>query len=216
MRKLDVPAEHWDAMFAPSSCLVINTTVDPEGNVNAAAYGTCTRVCHDPVYIAYTLSDYSDSWANVAATGEFVVNVVPFEQPMLEKARVVGLPFERGVNELGRAGLTEMPSRIVRAPRIAECRVHFECVVEWTHPWLHRIMVCGRVVAVSIDEDCYEPSGVIRWERVRPAHYCGWPYGANFVPAHEPVWAELPYDGPRDWNPRLAPPDLDEPNPLLA
>jgi flavin reductase (DIM6/NTAB) family NADH-FMN oxidoreductase RutF len=78
--KIDVKPEWWDNIFAPSSCLVLITTVDRQGQVNAAAFGTCTRVCHDPMYIAFTCSADKDTTSNVNATGEFVVNVVPFEQ----------------------------------------------------------------------------------------------------------------------------------------
>jgi flavin reductase (DIM6/NTAB) family NADH-FMN oxidoreductase RutF len=52
--KIDVKPEWWDNIFAPSSCLVLITTVDAAGRVNAAAFGTCTRVCHEPMYIAFT------------------------------------------------------------------------------------------------------------------------------------------------------------------
>src|SRR5215475_8930605 len=52
-KKTDVPIQHWDRLFAPSACLVMITTVDTEGRINAASYGTCVRVCHDPVYIAF-------------------------------------------------------------------------------------------------------------------------------------------------------------------
>src|SRR6266699_3670845 len=83
--KTDVSPEFWDNIFAPSSCLVLITTVDPQGRVNAAAFGTCTRVCHEPMYIAFTCGTGKDTSDNVLATGEFVVNVVPFEQAMLDK-----------------------------------------------------------------------------------------------------------------------------------
>ena len=83
--KIDVKPEWWDNIFAHSSCLVLITTVDREGRVNAAAFGTCTRVCHDPMYIAFTCSADKDTTNNVDATGEFVVNVVPFEQAILDK-----------------------------------------------------------------------------------------------------------------------------------
>src|ERR1051326_6156995 len=115
--KLDVRPEHWDNIFAPSSCLVLITTVDAQGRVNAAAYGTCTRVCHDPVYIAFTCGTGKDTYENVLSTGEFVVNVVPFEQAMLDKVLVCGLPFRGGVSELEKAGLTPLPSRALQPPR---------------------------------------------------------------------------------------------------
>ena len=35
-------------------------------------------------------------------------------------------------NELAKAGLTADPRARAAPPRIAECRSHFECKVEWT------------------------------------------------------------------------------------
>jgi flavin reductase (DIM6/NTAB) family NADH-FMN oxidoreductase RutF len=167
--KVDVKPEWWDNIFAPSSCLVLITTVDRDGHVNAAAYGTCTRICHDPVYIAFTCGTGKDTYHNVLATGEFTVNVVPFEQAMLDRVLVCGLPFKGGVNELDKAGLTALPARKLRPPRIAECRSHFECKVAWTRQWVNRLMVCGKVEAVSIDAGCMTEAGFIVWDKVKPA-----------------------------------------------
>jgi flavin reductase (DIM6/NTAB) family NADH-FMN oxidoreductase RutF len=198
-KKIDVKPEWWDNVFAPSSCLVLITTIDRHGNVNAAAFGTCTRVCHEPMYIAFTCSADKDTTNNVLATGEFVVNVVPFEQAMLDKVPVCGLPFKPGVNELDKAGLTAIPARVVRPPRIAECRAHFECKVEWTRAWLYRVMICGRVEAVSIDDGCLDADGFIVWDKVKPAHYCGMRYRDRFVPAYDkPTRGVWRYDGHDD------------------
>ena len=198
-RKIDVKPEWWDNIFAPSSCLVLITTVDNTGRVNAAAYGTCTRVNHDPVYISFTTSVGKDTSDNILATGEFVANVVPFEQEMLDKTLLCGLPFKSGIDELQKAGLTAMPSRSVRPPRIAECRSHFECKVEWTREWVGRLMVCGKVTAVSIDDGCMTDNGEIVWDKVRPAHYCGMRYQDRFVPAYDkPTRGVWTYDGHDD------------------
>src|SRR5437879_3597231 len=79
-KKIDVPAEHWDRLFAPSSCLATVTTMDGEGRVNAASYGTCTRVCHDPVHIAFTTGEGKDTYNNVLANGQFVVNLPAWDR----------------------------------------------------------------------------------------------------------------------------------------
>ena len=42
-KKIDLPPEHWDRLFAPSACLVSITTVDIQGRINAASFGTCAR-----------------------------------------------------------------------------------------------------------------------------------------------------------------------------
>src|SRR5688572_26559960 len=163
-KKIDVPGEHWDRLFAPSACLVMITTVDGEGRINAGSFGTCVRVCHDPVFIAFTVGATKDTCTNVKSTGEFVVNVPPFEREILEKVRVVGLEFPPRVNELEKAGLTALKSRVVKPPRIGECRSHFECKVEWTKQWLHRVMVVGKVVAASVDEGCVDANGYLVWK----------------------------------------------------
>jgi flavin reductase (DIM6/NTAB) family NADH-FMN oxidoreductase RutF len=194
--KLNQPPKHWDRLFAPSSCLAMITTVDAQGRVNAASYGTCTRVHHEPVYIAFTANVGADNANNVLATGEFVVNLPRFERRSLEQVRVVGLPFAPGVSEIEKAGMTALPSTLVKPPRIAECPRHFECKVEWTKEWSQRLMVVGKVVAASVDADCVDVQGYVLWEKVKSAHYCGAPYGGRFVAAYETMAAELPYDGP--------------------
>ena len=107
-----------------------------------------------------------------------------------------GLPFKPGVNELEKAGLTAIPSRRLQPPRIAECRAHFECKVEWTRPSLYRVMICGKVEAVSIDDGCMDANGSIVWDQVKPAHYCGMRYRDRFVPAYDrPTRGVWRYDG---------------------
>jgi len=194
--KLDQPCKYWDRLFAPSSCLAMITTVDVQGRVNAASYGTCTRVHHEPVYVAFTANIGADNANNVLATGEFVVNLPRFERRSLEQVRVVGLPFAPGISEIEKAGLTALPSTIVKPPRIAECPRHFECQVEWTKEWSQRLMIVGKVVAASVDADCVDAEGYVLWEKVRSAHYCGAPYGGQFVAAYEKIAVEIPYDGP--------------------
>jgi flavin reductase (DIM6/NTAB) family NADH-FMN oxidoreductase RutF len=49
------------------------------------------------------------SWGvagSIVATGEFVVNVVPFDRNILEKVQITSLSFGPGVDELQIAGLT--------------------------------------------------------------------------------------------------------------
>jgi flavin reductase (DIM6/NTAB) family NADH-FMN oxidoreductase RutF len=196
-KKVSLPQKYHDRLFAPSSCLAVITTIDSEGNANAAAFGTCTRVHHNPVYIAFTTTVGNDTAANVAETGEFVVNLPAFDRDMLEKVMVVGLPFAKGVNEITRAGLTAIDSETVGPPRILECPRHFECKVEWTKQWSgDRLMVCGLVSAASADADCIDAKGYVDWDKVRSTHYCGAPYGNMFVKAYETITVDVPYRGP--------------------
>ena len=190
------PEKYWDRLFAPGGHAAMITTVDEEGRVNAASYATCVRIVHKPVQIAFTTSQAGDTGRNVTETGQFVVNLPSFERDILEKVRIVGLPFARGVNELEKAGLTALPSTLVRPPRIAECHRHFECEVVWTKEWLNRMMVVGNVVAASVRADCVDRKGYIVWERIKPVAFCGAPYVNMFAAGHEIMAVGLPYDGP--------------------
>ena len=190
------PEKYWDRLFAPGGHAAVVTTVDREGRVNAAAYATCVRIVHKPVQIAFTTSQTGDTGRNAKETGQFVVNLPSFEREILEKVRIVGLPFARGVNELDKAGLTALPSTQVAPPRILECHRHFECEVVWTKDWLNRTMVVGNVVAASVRADCVNPKGYIIWEHIKPVAFCGAPYVDMFAAAHETMTVGLPYDGP--------------------
>jgi len=193
---ISAPEEQWDRLFAPSSCLTTITTVDGEGRVNAASFGTCTRVCHDPVSLAFAVGVGKDTCENVLATGEFVVNVPSFERRQLEQVRIAGLNFDPGVSELEPAGLTAVPSTRVAPPRIADFGRHFECTVEWTRRWRDRLLVVGLVRAASYAPGIADESGYLCWERARPAHFCGWPYEDAFVAAYEVMRIDMVHDGP--------------------
>ena len=212
--KIEVPPEWWDNAFSPSSCLALVTTIDAEGRVNAAPYGTVTRVCHDPVHIAFTAGMRRDTTLNVQDTGLFTVNLVPHRKEILRKVLVCGLPFKPRIDEFERAGLTALPGRTSPVPLVAECTAHFECKVAWTRNWLHRVMICGSVEAVSVNWDCLDSQGYVRWDKLQPSHYCGSRYGDMFVPIHRDAesvgWS---YEGSdedfvegRNWRASFTPP----------
>jgi flavin reductase (DIM6/NTAB) family NADH-FMN oxidoreductase RutF len=203
--KIDRPPETWDRLFANVGQLAMITSVDAGGRVNAATFATCVRVVHEPVHIAFTTSTYKDTWRNVQATGQFTVNLPSFDRPVLEKACILGLPFERGVNEIEKAGLTATPARRVKPPRIAECTRHFECEVVWTKDWVGRVMIVGNVLAASCDADCIDERGYLRFERAKPVTYCGAPYlryvdkppyDHVFVGSYQTMSVATPYEGP--------------------
>lgn len=203
-KKIDAPVRTWDRLFANVGQLAMITTVDKNGLVNAATFATCVRAVHDPVQIAFTTSLYKHTYLNIKETGQFTVNLPSFEKEMLEKAVTLGLPFERGVNELEKAGFTSLPATKVKPPRIAEAHRHFECEVVWTKEWVGRVMIVGNCVAASVDADCVDERGYILFDKVKPVQYCGAPYlkysgppyKHMFVASYETMTVESPYKGP--------------------
>src|SRR5215208_2047372 len=172
--KIDQHPKYWDRLFANVGQLAMITSVNGEGQVNAATFATCVRVVHEPVHIAFTTSTYKDTYRNIRETGQFVVNLAKFDRAQLEKACILGLTFAPGVNELEKAALTALPSTRVKPPRIEECHRHFECQVVWMKHWVGRVMIVGNALAASVDADCVDERGLSSGRRSgrcnMPAH----------------------------------------------
>ena len=131
--------------------IVVITTVSKEGIPNAALK-TNFMVVSSLEKVAFACYPEHDTYRNIVETGEFVVNV-PSED-ILEKILITAIDFPHNVNELEKAGLTPIPSEKVKPPRIAECKFHLECRLEW----IKDNVILGKVIAVSIDKKLIQPS----------------------------------------------------------
>jgi flavin reductase (DIM6/NTAB) family NADH-FMN oxidoreductase RutF len=130
---------------------------DAEGRVNAAPYSFFNAFSSDPVVIGFGCGPrpegaLKDTAANIRASGEFVVNLVP--DRLLHRMNVTAVEFDAGIDEVAEAGLTTVPAAKVKAPRIAESPVALECVTFQLVPAGRHTIVLGRVVAVHIQDDC--------------------------------------------------------------
>lgn len=104
-------------------------TCSPDGNVNAAPYSFFNLFGADRPVVALGIlarpGRPKDTAANIRATGEFVVNLVPFALVESMNATCVDAPPD--IDELVLAGLDTRPSLAIRPPRIAASPVAFEC-----------------------------------------------------------------------------------------
>ncbi len=126
------------------------------GGRNLAPYSFFNAFNYVPPVIGFSSIGWKDTVANIAETGEFVWNLATFalRDAMNATASTVGPQ----VDEFSLAGLTPVPSRLVKPPRVLESPVNFECRLtqliqlqradgEKVESWL----VLGEVVAVHID-----------------------------------------------------------------
>ncbi|MCP9627256.1 flavin reductase family protein [Rhodopseudomonas palustris] len=101
----------------------------PDGCVNAAPYSFFNMFGSDDPVIALGIlarpGSPKDTAANIRDTGEFVVNLVPFDLVAAMNATCVDAPPE--IDELAYAGLATLPSVAIAPPRIAASPVAFEC-----------------------------------------------------------------------------------------
>ena len=99
---------------------------------------------------------YKDTERNIRDTGEFVVNLV--DEALAERMNICAVDFPSAVGELENAGLTPVPSVGVRAPRIAESPVSFECQrITGLSLGARSTLEIGRVIHIHIRDDLVDP-----------------------------------------------------------
>ena len=154
------------------------TSVDADGRINLAPYSFFNGVNSRPPLVMFASEGRKDSVTNIEATGEFVCNLATWD--LREAMNATSAPLAHGVNEMERAGLTAAPSRLVRAPRVAEAPCALECR-------LLRILtlddlagrptdchvVFGQVVGVHID-DHFIKDGLLDTAAMQPIARCGY------------------------------------------
>jgi flavin reductase (DIM6/NTAB) family NADH-FMN oxidoreductase RutF len=107
------------------------SSIDEEGIYNLAPFSYFTAVCAQPPTVLFcplvrmTTGRKKDTLRNVLATKEFVINVVSAE--IVPEMNQTAAEVEPEVDEFALAGLTPIPSEIVKPPRVAESPVHMEC-----------------------------------------------------------------------------------------
>ncbi len=127
------------------------------GRVNAAPFSFFNAFASEPPTVCIGIGGRApgspkDSAANIRATGQFVICLVPYE--MLDPMHVTALDFPPDVDELAEAGLRTLPSSHVRPPRIEGSPVAFECERTATlELGAEQGIVVGRVLAMHVRDD---------------------------------------------------------------
>lgn len=154
-------------------------SVNAQGQRNLAPYSFFNCFNYHPPIIGFASSGMKDSVRNIIDTGEFVWNLATVELAAAMNETSASLP--RGEDEFVRAGLTPADSRVVRAPRVAESPVNFECrlsqciqLQDASGGAIDTWLVLGEVVAVHIDEALLE-DGIYQTAKARPALRAGGP-----------------------------------------
>ncbi|MBI4186020.1 MAG: flavin reductase family protein [Chloroflexi bacterium] len=118
-------------------------------------------------YAGETLEMPKDTLANIMATGEFGINVLPVDN--LEQVIIAAYRYPHGVDEIEVSGLTPYPSALIKPPLIKEAKAAAECKM-LMHVGVgsgleKTTLVIGEVVAWHIDSEIME-DGEIKPERM--------------------------------------------------
>ncbi|UOQ68160.1 flavin reductase family protein [Hymenobacter volaticus] len=110
------------------------STISATGEVNLSPYSFFNVFSSNPATLIFSPANrvrdntQKHTLYNVREVPECVVNICDYA--VVEQMSLASTEYERGVNEFVKAGLTELISDLVRPPRVAECPVSLECVVE--------------------------------------------------------------------------------------
>ncbi len=163
--------------------IALTTTVDPEGRVNAAPFSFFNLLGDSPPIVGFCPGDRSpgvpkDTAKNIRLTHEFVINLV--DEALAEKMNLCAATLPPGEDELAHAGLTALPSSVVKPPRIAEAPVSLECKSHSIVEIGDNRLIIGEVLRVHVREgilnadtwmvnaDAYRPIGRMQ----APGWYC--------------------------------------------
>ncbi len=134
-------------------------TQDAAGVINAAPYSFFNAFGDDPAVVGIGCGPrpagvLKDTLANIKATGQFTVCLVP--QRLMQQMVVTAADFPPGQDELAEAGLATAPSSKVKPPRIAESPVALECEIFQLVPAGHHTIVLGKVLAMHVVDEAVE------------------------------------------------------------
>jgi flavin reductase (DIM6/NTAB) family NADH-FMN oxidoreductase RutF len=136
------------------------STISPEGILNLAPFSFFTAISANPPLLCFCPTRKSgteplkDTLRNISATREFVVNVV--SEDIAGQMNTTSGDFAADVDEFEAAGLTPIPSDLVKPPRVAESHVHMECklylAIEISDLPGGGNLVIGQVVRLHVDD----------------------------------------------------------------
>ncbi|MBT2302035.1 flavin reductase family protein [Variovorax paradoxus] len=172
----------FNAVIAPRPIGWISS-IDRDGRPNLAPYSFFNAFNYEPPILGFASIAWKDSVRNASETGEFVWNLVTKE--LDTRMNQTATPLPPGMSEFAHAGLTAVPSRHVKAPRVGEARAAMECKVvdivqfkdhkgQAVSGWL----VLGEVIAVYIDRTLIV-DGVYQTAEARPVLRAG--RGGDYV-----------------------------------
>lgn len=174
-RTLSIPERHGYLLSAVAPRpIAFASTIDKEGNVNLSPFSFFNVFSSNPPVMIFSPArsgkdrSHKHTYLNVKEVPEVVINIVNY--PMVEQMSLASTMYDRGVNEFIKAGFTQISSKKVKPPRVAEAPVSFECVVdqviELGDEGASGNLVIVRVVLIHIQSQYLDESGKLDTQKL--------------------------------------------------
>ncbi|MCZ6497205.1 MAG: flavin reductase family protein [Gammaproteobacteria bacterium] len=177
-----LPRNPFNACVVPRPIAWIST-LSEDGVANLAPFSHSNLVSITPPMVMFSCSgrpkdgDIKDSALNAELTGEFVYNMVTWDNR--EAMNLSSGHVERSGDEFEIAGLTKAPSVLIKPSRVAEAPINLECrtwkVIELPSAGdgSRTRMVIGEVVGVHIADHALT-DGYVDTARLKPVSRLGY------------------------------------------
>jgi flavin reductase (DIM6/NTAB) family NADH-FMN oxidoreductase RutF len=134
--------------------VVLITSINREKVASLAPQSWICVFSSRPAIVGFGCNLSQPTAKNILSTGEFVVNI-----PGAELAKKIWNVSEMETEEnkqIEKVGLTPVKSVKLSTPRIAECKAHLECSLDWTKKYGDQMIIFGRVLLASVDKKAVE------------------------------------------------------------
>ena len=145
------------------------STIDRLGNINLSPFSFFNMFSTNPPICVFSParrvrdSTTKHSLENVLDVPECVINIVNYE--MVQQTSLASVEYPKGTNEFIKAGFTQLPSELVKPPRVAESPVQLECLVRQVIPLGENAgagnLVVAEIKRIHIREEILDNSGRI-------------------------------------------------------
>jgi flavin reductase (DIM6/NTAB) family NADH-FMN oxidoreductase RutF len=154
--------------------ICLASTIDKNGNVNLSPFSFFNVFSVNPPVCVFSPSrrvrdnTTKHTLGNIQQVPECVINIVSYD--MVQQVSLSSVEYPLGVNEFIKSGLTELPSEMVKPPRVAESPVQFECVVNdiinmGNTPGAGNLII-AEIKVIHIKEDILNAAGIIDQEKI--------------------------------------------------
>ena len=146
--------------------IALVTSLSRDGVLNAAPFSQFVVISVTPPLLGFVAHEaehgLKDTVRNILESEEYVINTVA--EPMATQVQICSENFPPSVSEVAEVGFHIMPSSFVRASRILESPVNFECrlhrTVQFGHQGSQTYLIVGEIIATHCAD------GVVSGHRV--------------------------------------------------
>lgn len=149
--------------------IAVVSTKNEDGSNNIAPFSFFNGFSAKPMIVGFaplirtSTGSKKDTVLNIEREKEFVINFVTENNADMVNMTSAELPY--GEDEFDHSGLTPIDSEIVKACRVKESPIHFECklrdIISYGDQPGAGTLITGEVVRIHVDESIYDQGRII-------------------------------------------------------